>query len=130
MVGLLFLLILLVFLYVWIFHSKTVSRQPVMVSPDPPAVTFESFQSMIKSPSSTKEELNMAVDMILERYGMIGEGGHPLRIYELLIEMLCLHPNTDAKMVLRFEKGLRTANPKYINEIERSLAQGLRIRRK
>lgn len=72
----------------------------------------------------------MAVDMILKRYGVIGEGGNSLRIYELLIEMLCLHPNTDAKLVLRFEKGLRMANPKYISEIERSLAQGLSIRRK
>jgi len=129
MAGLLFLLIALVFLYVWIFHSK-VSVNPPVVSAPKPIITFETFQSVIKSPSSTKEELNMAVEMILERYATIGEGGYPLRIYELLIEMLCLHPNTDAKLVLRFEKGLRKENPKYIKEIELSLAKGLSVRRK
>mgnify|MGYP001809841336 CR=1 FL=1 len=118
MIGLLFLLIGLVALYVWIGKSKTVeNKAPETVQ------TFESLSEVIKNRSSSAKELNDAVEMILSRFGTIN--AHTAGKYQYLLEALCVHPRTDSKLILRFEKTLRTTNPDYTHEIEKSLAIGL-----
>lgn len=118
MIGLLFLLIGLVALYVWIGKSKT---QTVLT---PTTIeTFESLSEIIKNRSSSSRELHHAVDMILNRFGSIN--AHTINQYQYLLETLCVHPHTDSKLILRFEKTLRTNNPDYSNVIEKSLASGL-----
>lgn len=118
MIGLLFLLIALVALYVWIGKSKTVAEvAPTTIE------TFESLSDIIKNRSSSARELKHAVEMILKRFGSIN--AHTIGKYQSLLEALCVHPRTDSKLILLFEKTLRTNNPDYSHDIEKSLAVGL-----
>lgn len=120
-VGLLFLLIILVALYVWIGKNKTLKIEaPHTIE------TFESLSEMIKNKSSTAKELHHAVEMILEHFG--GIDSHSVGKYLYLLEALCTHPRTDSKLILRFEKTLRTHNLDYSHEIEKALAIGLAAR--
>ncbi len=120
-VGLLFLLIGLVALYVWSSKKNTVpTESPATIE------TFESLSATIKNRSSSSAELTHAVDTILSRFGTIT--AHTISAYKHLLEALCTHPKTDSKLILRFEKTLRTSNPTYAHEIEQSLALGLASR--
>jgi len=117
-IGLLFLLILLVALYVWSNKSKTAAEAiPSTIE------TFESLSAIIKNRYSSARELNHAVEMILSHFGTITS--HTIGKYKLLLEELCTHPHTDSKLILRFEKTLRMNNPSYTHDIEKSLALGL-----
>ena len=120
-VGLLFLLIALVALYVWSSKKKTPVPE-VSVSIE----TFETLSAIIKNRSSSSAELTHAVDMILSRFGTMTS--HSAGAYKHLLEALCTHPQTDSKLILRFEKTLRTNNPTHAHEIEQSLALGLAAR--
>ncbi len=118
LIGLLFLLIALVALYVWIGKSKTIAEN----SPET-IETFESLSDIIKSRSSGARELKHAVEMILIRFGTMD--ARTFGKYLALIEALCTHPRTDSKLILHFEKTLRMKNPDYAHDIEKSLAIGL-----
>jgi hypothetical protein len=119
--GLLILLIVLVMLYVWIGKSKpVVSEVPNVIE------TFESLSAMINERSSSTKELYHATEMILKHFGHIN--GHTLGKYTHLLETLCTHPRTDSKLILHFEKTLRSNNPDYTHEIEKALALGLASR--
>lgn len=117
-VGLLFVLILLVAIYVWSSKSKAVSA----VAPNT-IETFESLSAIIKNRYSSAKELNHAVEMILSHFGTMTS--HTVGKYKHLLEELCTHPRTDSKLILRFEKTLRMNNPTYAHDIEKSLALGL-----
>jgi len=121
MVGLLFTLIFLVFVYVWIGRTKKSIASDVR-APE----TFESLSAIIQSSVSTNQALNHAADAILSRFSTIGE--YPR--YEALIKGICTHPNTDSKLVSRFEKQLRDANPKFKEKIAKTLKEGLAKRDK
>ncbi len=120
-VGLLFLLIGLVALYVWSSKKKTPSNaSPATIE------TFESLSAIIKNSTSSTSELNRAINLILERFATIN--AHSIGSYKHLLEALCTHPKTDSKLILKFEKTLRIKNPDYSDEIERALAIGLAAR--
>lgn len=119
-VGLLFVLILLVSLYVWGNKRKAVSVAPANIE------TFESLSAIIKNRSSGSAELSHAVEMILSRFGTITP--HSVASYKNLVQSLCVHPRTDSKLILRFEKTLRVNNPPFSHEIENALAAGLAAR--
>jgi hypothetical protein len=121
MIGLLFTLIVLVLIYVWLGRTKKSDVDNINV-PE----TFESLSAIIHSPASTNKALNHAVDMILSRFCTIVEYHH----YENLIHGVCVHPNTDSKLVSRFEKRLRDANPKFKEKIQKTLKEGLSKRDK
>lgn len=120
-VGLLFLLIALVALYVWGSKSKTPQSAPIQT-----IETFESLSHIINNGASTKAELNHAVEAILSRFSRIDS--HAIGTYMHLLESLCVHPRTDSKLILRFEKTLRSANPAFSDQIEKALAIGLAAR--
>lgn len=119
MVGLLFVLTGLVALYVWSSKPKTIT--PTTIE------TFESLSAILKDRSASARELDHAVEMILERFGTITS--HSVGVYKHLVELLCVHPRTDSKLILRFEKTLRMNNPSFTHEIEQSLAIGLAARK-
>ncbi len=121
MVGLLFTLILLVLLYVWLARPKK-GDMDQSKAPE----TFESLSAVIHSSTSTNQALNHAADAILSRFSTIGE--YPQ--YEALIRGICTHANTDSKLVSRFEKKLRDANPKFKEKIAKTLKEGLAKRDK
>jgi hypothetical protein len=119
--ALLVLLIALVILYVWIGKKKPLSS-------DVPEVieSFESLSAIIKERSSSGKELHHAVEMILNRFGHIH--AHSIGKYTYLLEALCTHPKTDSKLILHFERTLRSRNPDFTHEIEKALAIGLASR--
>ncbi|MFZ2891207.1 hypothetical protein [Sulfuricurvum sp.] len=120
-VGLLFLLIALVALYVWSSKKKTpFTEVPMTIE------TFESLSAIIKNRSSGSAELTHAVEMILVRFGTINS--HTISTYKVLMEALCTHPATDSKLILKFEKTLRINNPSFAPVIEQALASGLAAR--
>lgn len=123
LVGLLFLLILLVFIYVWIGRTRSNTANPSET-----VETFESLSAIIKNRSSSTQQLHYAVEKILNDFVSITPHTH--KHYQDLIETLCLHPRTDSKLILRFEKGLRAANPQHNDEIEYALRLGLAARDK
>ena len=112
--GLLILLIVLVTIYVWLGRSKKQN------SGDIPE-TFEGMVSVINRTSSSNKELNHAVDMIVQRYSKITD----FETYASALEKLCTHPNTDSKLILRFQKALIAVNPKEKEKIENRLKLGL-----
>lgn len=114
--GLLLLFIVLVSIYIWIGRSKKelpTSAQAV--------VTFEQMCALIHNYSASNAQLNGAVDTIIGRYGNIEN----FSVYASLLEALCVHPNTDSKAILRFQKGLIAANPNLRDQIEKTLKLGL-----
>ncbi len=120
MVGLLFLLIAHVFLYVWIGRSPKKGETIQTVE------TFESLSAVFKNPRATNAELTRAVSLLIDSFVRIDarkEGA-----YMELVELLCVHPHTDSKLVLRFEKALREANPSHASEIKHALNAGLAAR--
>lgn len=121
MAGLLLALVVLVLLYVWLARPKKSD-----VGENKAAETFESLCAIIHSSASSNQALNHAVNRILNRFGLIEE--YPS--YEALIRGICTHPNTDSKLVSRFEKQLRDANPKFKEKIQKTLKEGLAKRDK
>ncbi|MDP3301997.1 MAG: hypothetical protein Q8S36_08550 [Sulfuricurvum sp.] len=118
--GLLVLFTVLVSIYVWIGRSKTHAEPSSQA-----VITFEGMCALIHSRSTSNLQLNTAVDTIIERYGHIED----FRVYASLLEALCVHPKTDSKVILRFQKALITANPKYKEQIEKTLKLGLAARK-
>jgi uncharacterized protein YpmS len=120
MAGLLVLFIVLVAVYVIMGRSKktvSVSRET--------AITFEMLCAVIKHASTQNPELNRAVDTIIERYCNVIEGERPFEVYASLLAKLCVHPHTDSKMILRFQRSVLAVNPTYKEQIEKTLKLGL-----
>lgn len=120
LLALFVVLVILVAVYVGAQGSK----KAVATSTQTP-VTFEMMCSIINRSSANNIELNNAVDTIIARYSEITD----IDVYGGLLEKLCTHPNTDSKVILRFQKALITANPKYKEQLEKSLKIGLAGRR-
>ena len=124
MAGLLVLFIVLVSVYVIMGRSK----KAVSVSSET-AITFEMMCAVVNHASSQNPELNHAVDTIIERYCNVVEGERPFEVYASLLAKLCVHPHTDSKMILRFQRAVFTANPQFKDQIEKSLKLGLEGRK-
>lgn len=120
MASLLLLFIGLVSIYVWSGRSKKI----VSTSADV-VVTFETMCAVINHASSNNSEINRAVDTIIERYCDVSEGERPFDVYASLLAKLCVHPHTDSKVILRFQRAVLAANPKYKDSIEKTLKLGL-----
>ncbi|MGZ8546788.1 MAG: hypothetical protein ACXWVU_05270, partial [Sulfuricurvum sp.] len=104
---LLIILIFLVWIYVWIGRSKKKIIPEIIVP-----VTFESLQAIIHHSRSTNSDLNHAVNIIIKRFIDVGNATRGFEMYASLLKKLCTHPHTDSKIILRFEKALRAANPR------------------
>lgn len=120
MAGLLLLFIALVSIYVWSARVKKVAPVNAGIS-----ITFETMCAVINHASSKNPELNRAVDTIIERYCDVIEGERPFDAYASLLAKLCVHPHTDSKVILRFQKALIAANPNFKDQIEKTLKLGL-----
>ena len=77
--------------------------------------------AVINKNASTNAQINHAVDTIIARYSHIDDYG----VYGGLLEKLCVHPATDSKVILRFQKALIAANVNYKESIEKTLKLGL-----
>lgn len=120
--GLLVALVLLVLIYVLSSRAK----KPLAIAAEVAPPSFEQLETIIHTKTSNNHSLNSAAKGILERFVTIEEFSR----YGKLIEALCLHPNTDSKLISHFEKTLRISNPKHQEEIRKSLQEGLAKRDK
>lgn len=118
LIGLLFLLIMLVAIYVGRMRQRASESAKVAQSE-----TFETLVSMLKDRKTPAIELRRASEAITQRYGTIT--GDTIGVYLQLIEILCTHPHTESKIIVEFEKTLRRANPRFREEIAHALAHGL-----
>lgn len=120
LLGLFIVLIILVVVYVIIGRSKK-AVIPTEISTE----TFPMLCAVINHVSSKNSELNRAVDSIIEHYCDIVEGERPFDVYGSLLAKLCVHPHTDSKVILRFQRAVLAANPQFKDQIENSLKLGL-----
>ena len=120
MAGLLLLFIVLVTAYVWSARSKKTA--PTSCEE---IVTFEGMRAVINKDTSSNAQINHAVDTIIERYSHIDD----FSVYGSLLGKLCVHPVTDSKVILRFQRALITANPNFKDSIEKALKLGLEGRK-
>ena len=116
MVGLLVLFIVLVSIYIWIGYTKEEVHVDTEV-----AITFLGMRTLIYSKHTSNAQLNDAADTIIRHYSHIKD----FRVYASLLEALCVHPNADSNVILRFQRGLITANPNLKGQIEKALKLGL-----
>lgn len=119
LVGLLFLLIVLVALYVGRMR-RNAAKEPENT---PVVETFETLVSILKDRKTPTNELRRASEAITQRYPTIT--GDTIGMYVQLIEILCTHPHTESKTIVQFEKALRSANPRFAEQIRHALAEGL-----
>ncbi len=94
---------------------------------------LEALRSIIKSKTSTTNELGDAVDSILKDYGHIskkmGIRLHPdFDIYREILFMLSKHKNANKDIVLKLNKELERLNPQYKREINDAMSRGLNAR--
>jgi len=117
------LLILLVFIYVSAGKNK---KSQDNLTQDR-LLTFDEIKAMIASSRTPQKDLYQAVEILISHYITINHE-HPLGTYTALLATLCIHPNTDSKLILKYEKALRGANPQYSDEIALALKEGLAAR--
>ena len=120
MVSLLLIFIMLVSIYVWSGRTKKEA-----VFNETSLESFPMLCAVIQHASSKNPELNHAVDAIIERYCNVVEGDRPFDVYASLLAKLCVHPHTDSKMILRYQRAVLSANPSYKDQIEKTLKLGL-----
>lgn len=125
-VGLLFLLVLLVGIYVWLHKKVPLSEPIIQPSKGERSESFETLCALIHNPASDAVELTHAAEAILERFGHFST--RSLSLYTELLEKLCVHPSTNSKLILKFEKTIRSNNPQFASEIDHALSRGLAAR--
>lgn len=124
LVVLLFLLMGLVVVYVWINRSKP------LASPEGRALNFGELKALIHDKHSDNRTLNSVVNEIIERFIVIDGTERTIEDFTGMIEVLCVHAHTDSKMILKLDKALRNANPRYKERIEKSIKTALAERDK
>ncbi len=127
------LLIALVIYYIKNSKSKKRSVKPKKESSSLAPPTFEELKSIIKNQETSSSSLETAINQLMQYYGDIPlkNGIHPakkFKEYASLLVAVCKHKNTNAKIVLLFEKQLREKNPSYEVNIEEMLQRGLNSR--
>lgn len=79
---------------------------------------------------SSNTVLNRSVDEIIERFIVIDDKERKIEDFITVIETLCLHDESDSKAVLKLDKALRSANPRYKERIEKTIKTALAQRDK
>ena len=95
--------------------------------------TFEDSLSIINNSSSSSKELENALNLIIKHNGKITAKieftAHPeSNKYMDVLMKVCIHPNTNKNVILKFNKSLEKLNPTYKKEINSALMMGLDAR--
>ena len=132
------LIALLAILFIFLFYSPSKKqaspkKKSQSQSSAKKELTFDELRAVIRDRSSSKKELQDAIDQILKKHGKIhpkmGIRVHPdFDIYMTIILNLCRHPQVDSKMILQFDKELAQKNPDYKKEISGSTTKGVNSR--
>ena len=94
------------------------------------ARSFDELRKIVKNSSTSKEELNSAIDEIIKYYPNIhpklGIRVHPeFELYSETMLYLCRAKNTSKDIILKLDKALIDRNPSYKSELEDALKKGL-----
>lgn len=122
MAGLSVILIILVLFYV--NAGKTRKRESDQVSE---VLDFHAIQSIVARKNSSKTQLYEAIDILIRDYSRVNHE-RPIGAYVSIVEALCVHPQTDSRLILRLEKELRMANIEQEEKIDQALKRGLEAR--
>jgi len=122
MVGLSIILVVLVLFYV---NAGKTSKQKIDEADE--VWSFEKIRSIITRKNSSKAQLYEAIELLIRDYSRVNHE-RPISAYVSIVEALCVHPNTDSKLILRLEKELRMANIEQEDKIDQALKRGLEAR--
>ena len=94
---------------------------------------FDDLRNIIKDKKSSTQELESALDLIIKRHGTmrkkLGVRAHPdSDVYMDIMFRICRHPNTNKKIILKYNHDLEKLNPTYAKEINDALMRGLNSR--
>lgn len=133
--GLLVLLVILVFIMVFSVKPEKVTKEEhkEKTGLKKQRTDLEYLRSILKKKSSSAQELQEALDLIIKYHGKIhtklGLRTHPeFDIYMDIIFTICRHPNTNKDIIIKFDIELEKLNPEYISEINSALTRGLNSR--
>lgn len=138
MIILLLILVLLVFTFVLSSkeakkHRKVRSKKSTTSSKKVIKRSFAELKAAMKAKVSTSEDLKLAIDELIEHFGVItpklGARPHPdFDKYMDLLFTITRHPNTNKHLIIDFEAALKRKNEAYAKEIEDAVQRGLSSR--
>ncbi len=131
LIGLIVFLGILIFLL--LYNPKKKSAKQKAPVEDVKYRSFESLSNVIRNRKATTEELDLAVEEILENYAditpKVGANLHEdFYKYSELIIRLARHPYTTKDVLLKLERGLVEYNPQYKKDLSDALTQGIKAR--
>jgi lipopolysaccharide export LptBFGC system permease protein LptF len=136
-VGLIVLLAFLIVLFILPARSKEQRKQKNSLKKNnenqnnqEEILPFDDLRAIIRSKSSSKADLEKAVDQIVKHYSKIhpkmGIRSHPdFDKYVEIIVHLVRHKNTDKKLILKLDQALTKQNPEYKAELNDALTKAL-----
>ena len=138
-VGLIVLLTLLVIVFILPARAKKKKKAQAkksvkkVVEEKEKVLPFDELRAIVRRKSSTTEELQKAVDQIVEHYSKIhpkmGIRSHPdFDKYVDLIVHLVRHRNTNKDLILKLDCALVKNNPDYKAELNDTLTKALNSR--
>ncbi len=133
------LVVLLAILIFFLFYKpkkvlKTVKKKNYKVNTnESDYASIETILEVIKEKSSTEEELEKALHLLIKHHGTIhpklGLRPHPdFNVYGEIVLRICRHPNTSTKIILDFDRALEKKNEEYKKDINDFLTKGLNSR--
>jgi hypothetical protein len=127
LVGLLLLLGILIFAL--LYNSKKKQKSSNKDS----KTDLATLKKIIKNQFSTTQELQDALNLILEHHGTItpkiGLRTHPdFDVYIEILFTIARHHHANKDIILKFDKELEKRNPEYKKDINSALMQGLNSR--
>lgn len=131
--GLVFVLAFLIFLLLSAKKKRVQQSANEVKAVNEPVVDLESLKAIIEHKRTTSKELQEALDLVLKHYGVIPSKvgvlyHHDFQIYMDILFSICIHPNTNKKIILGFDKELERLNPEYKVEINEAITRGLNSR--
>lgn len=118
------ILLCLILVFAIIIYLQT-NKVVVKKNLDKKCLTLLEIKEIIMNRKSTREQLEEAVNTIVDIYRVIND----MDEYDIYIKYLCVHPNVSSKLILYFDKELRFFNPKYKKHIEKSVQHGMHARK-
>lgn len=109
------------------------SKKPEVIVENGMKTDLASLASVLKSPSSTKKDLEEASRLLLKYHGTIhpkmGLRLHPdFNLYHTVLIAVSRHKNTTKEIILALDRGLCERNPEYKKEINEAVTKGLNSR--
>ena len=138
-VGLIVLLTVLVIVFILPARAKKKKKAQAkksvkkVVEEKEKVLPFDELRAIVRRKSSTTEDLQKAVDQIVEHYSKIhpkmGIRSHPeFDKYVDLIVHLVRHRNTNKDLILKLDRALVKNNPDYKAELNDTLTKALNSR--